>query len=57
MLSALIGLIVTVGSLWALIVWFNEFVFVMKGILPICFFFSGIIAIIAGIAGWRETKR
>ncbi|MFH1379463.1 MAG: hypothetical protein ABII23_04215 [bacterium] len=54
MLSTLVGLIVAVISLCGLIVWFGEFIIVLKGLFPVCFLFGGIVAVIAGIAGWRK---
>lgn len=57
MLSVCIGLIVTAASLWGLIMWRNDFLIVMRGLVPICFMFGGIVAVIAGAVGWRENKK
>lgn len=57
MLSALIGLIVSVLALWGMFVWWNDFLIVLRGLVPVSFVFGGIVAIVAGIAGWHEKRK
>lgn len=57
MLGILIGLIVGIVSFWGLMVWWQDFLVVFRGLMPISFLAGGIIAIIAGIAGWHEAKK
>lgn len=57
MLSALIGLIVSVLALWGMFVWWNDFLIVLRGLVPVSFVFGGIVAIVAGITGWHEKRK
>lgn len=57
MISALIGSIVTVVAVWGVVVFRSEFLLVCKGLFPICFVFGGLIAVISGISGWRESSK
>lgn len=54
MLSALIGLVVSIIAFFGLIMWWNEFLIIFKGFIPISFIFGGIVGIISGISGWRK---
>ena len=57
MLSVIIGVIVVVISFFGLISWWQEFLFLCRGLMPISFLFGGIVAIIAGFTGWSQRKK
>ena len=50
MLSAFFGVLAVLAGLWGIQTWFGDLVHFLKGIIPISLFFSGLIAIIAGLA-------
>lgn len=56
-LSLLIGAIVTVLGLILLIAWWYEFVFLLKGVIPVLLILLGIIAIFAGIAELKDRLK
>jgi CHASE2 domain-containing sensor protein len=56
-LSLLIGAIITVLGLILLIAWWYEFVFLLKGVIPILLILFGIIAIFAGIAELKDRLK
>ena len=53
-LSLLIGAIVAVLGLILLIAWWYEFLFVIRGVLPLILVFGGIIAIAAGLSELKD---
>ena len=54
MLSILIGLIVSALGLVGIIVWIDDMVIFLRGMFPVCFFFSGILAIVAGVSSLKK---
>ena len=50
MLSLIFGLVTMALSIWGLILWRAEFVFFLKGVLPVCFLMGGVVAVIAGLS-------
>ena len=57
MLSMIIGLIVVVIAFLGLISWWQEFLFLCRGLMPISFLFGGAVAIIAGFTGLSQRKK
>jgi hypothetical protein len=56
-LSLLIGSIVTLAGLILLVAWWYEFLFVLRGVLPLLLIFGGVIAIIAGLAELKDALK
>jgi succinate-acetate transporter protein len=56
MLSAVVGLAVSVVSLLVLIRWRWELLVVVKGLLPMSFFVAGLIAVVAGLSAMRKSE-
>ena len=50
MLSAVFGLLAVLLGLWGMFTWGSDLIHFLKGIIPISLFFSGLIAIVAGLA-------
>jgi hypothetical protein len=50
MLSAFLGMLVSVASLWGMWMWRDELMLVLRGLLPLCFFLGGLVAVIAGLS-------
>jgi hypothetical protein len=48
MLSLIIGLITMGLSVVGIILWKDEFLFVLRGAMPVCFLLGGLVAAIAG---------
>lgn len=55
MLSILIGTLVAAASLWGIWQWRSDFTVVVRGILPLCFFLGGVVAIIAGFSSLTRS--
>ena len=53
-LSLLIGAIVTVIGIILLITWWFEFLFFLKGIIPVMLIFGGAIAVAAGFSEFQD---
>lgn len=56
MLSILIGTLVSAASLWGMWQWRAEFMLVVRGILPLCFFLGGVVAVIAGFSALNKPE-
>jgi len=56
MISIIVGLVVAVLGLIGMVVWVWDLMIVLKGALPVCFFFSGILAIIAGVSSFKGSE-
>ena len=54
-LSVLVGGIVLLLGLILLISWWFEFVFLLRGVLPVVLVLGGIIAVLAGISEFKDT--
>ncbi len=55
MLSLIFGLATMAVSLWGLFHWRTEFIFILKGAVPVCFLMGGVVAVIAGISSFGST--
>jgi len=53
-LSLLVGAIVTLVGLILLIAWWYEFMFIIKGIIPIILILGGAVAILSGISEYKD---
>lgn len=56
MTSIIIGFGFIAAGLWGLAVWFQDFVMVLKGIIPISVLLGGIVAVAAGVSSF-QTRR
>ncbi|MEW6040201.1 MAG: hypothetical protein AB1633_01640 [Elusimicrobiota bacterium] len=56
MMALIIGLIVTVVSIWAGLRYLDQVILVLKGSLPLMFLCGGILAIIAGATAIRDES-
>jgi len=56
-LSLLVGAIVSLVGLILLVAWWYEFLFVLRGVIPVMLIFGGIIAVIAGLAELKDTLK
>ncbi|MBI2118749.1 MAG: hypothetical protein HYT97_03875 [Elusimicrobia bacterium] len=54
MMSIVLGLCSLLLGSWGVYFWFGNFIFLLKGLLPISFVCAGIIAILAGISSLRK---
>ena len=50
MISMLFGIVAAACGLWGIFTWWNELLLLLKGLLPISLFFSGIVALIVGVS-------
>jgi hypothetical protein len=57
MLSALVGFVVCVVSLWSIVAWWADVSVVLRGLLPLGFLFGGVVALIAGLSAAKPTVR
>lgn len=55
MLATVVGIAFVVMGLWGMFQWRHEFVFVLKGFLPVSLFLGGIVAAIVGIASLKPS--
>lgn len=55
MLSILVGGIVFLLGLILLISWWFEFLFVLRGVVPGFLVLGGIVAVLAGVAEYKDT--
>jgi hypothetical protein len=55
MLTTLIGLLICAVSGYAVVLWFPEFLTVLKGLLPICFFCGGLVAVVIGLTPQKKS--
>lgn len=56
-LNIVVGLAVAVIGLYLLICWRKDFLFILKGCLPLIFIFGGTLACVAGIAELKDTLK
>lgn len=56
-LSLLIGGIVTLVGLILLIAWWFEFIFILKGIIPLMLIVGGVVAVLAGISEYKDVLK
>lgn len=55
MLSIFVGLVFVAVGIWGIVIWPNDVVSILKGILPLMLLSGGIIAIVAGMARFSDT--
>lgn len=56
-LSVIIGAVVAFVGLVLLIAWWYEFLFLLRGALPIMLLLGGVIALLAGISELKDTLK
>jgi hypothetical protein len=56
-LSLLIGTVAALFGLILLISWWYEFLFVVRGTLPVILVFAGVVAVIAGLSELKDTVK
>jgi len=56
-LSLLIGVVVAILGLILLIAWWYEFMFLVRGCIPIMLIFGGVIAVIAGLSELKDVLK
>jgi len=57
MLTTLVGFLVMAGGVWGMFTWRIELMLVLKGLLPLCFFFGGLVALIVGLAAMKSGEQ
>ncbi len=57
MLAIVFGLLFVVGGIWMIAGWFDSFITVVKGLLPILIFGAGFIAVVAGISSILDAAK
>ncbi len=55
-LSIIIGAVVALLGLWGLAGWWNDFLVVLKGSIPVMLIFGGAIAVIAGFSELKDEQ-
>lgn len=55
-LSVVIGSIVALLGVWGLINWWDDFLLLLRGSVPVMLVFAGIIAVIAGLSEIKDEK-
>lgn len=53
-MSIIVGSIIALLGLWGLIAWWNDFLLVLRGLIPAMLIFGGVIAVIAGLSEIRD---
>ncbi len=53
MLTTLLGLLVTSAGFWGMKLWWNDFLYVLRGLGPVCLIFGGLAAVIIGISNLK----
>ena len=56
-LSLLVGGIVTLLGLILLVAWWYEFMFMLKGIIPLILILGGAVALLAGISEYKDILK
>lgn len=56
-LSLLIGTIVAIFGLILLLAWWYEFMFILRGIIPVILILGGILAVLAGISELKDVLK
>ena len=55
--SLLVGAIVAVVGLILLIAWWYEFMFLLRGIIPVILILGGVVAVAAGLGELKDTLK
>ncbi|MFQ5952751.1 MAG: hypothetical protein ACE5JK_05025 [Candidatus Omnitrophota bacterium] len=56
-LSLLIGAVVAIVGLILLIAWWYEFLFLLRGCIPVTLILGGVIAVIAGLGELKDVLK
>ena len=56
MINVIAGLIAVVLGIWGLKVWWWSFSELLRGLIPLVLFIGGIVAVAAGVGGFKELK-
>ena len=56
-LSLLIGAVVAIVGLILLIAWWYEFLFLLRGCIPVVLLVGGVIGVVAGISEFKEVLK
>ncbi|MGB2630462.1 MAG: hypothetical protein WBD24_02865 [Candidatus Omnitrophota bacterium] len=56
-LSLLIGAVVAIVGLILLIAWWYEFLFLLRGCIPVMFLVGGVIGVVAGLSELKDVLR
>jgi hypothetical protein len=56
-LSLLIGAVVAILGLILLIAWWYEFMFLLRGCIPVMLIFGGVIAVVAGLSELKDVLK
>ncbi|MFH1846896.1 MAG: hypothetical protein ABH869_05010 [Candidatus Omnitrophota bacterium] len=56
-LSLLIGTVIVIIGIILFILWWFEFLFVLRGILPIIIIVAGLVAVAAGISEMKDVSK
>ena len=56
-LSLAIGGVITIVGLILLAMWWKEFLFLLRTIIPVVLILGGVISIIAGISEFKDTHK
>ena len=56
-LSLLIGAVVSILGLILLIAWWYEFLFLLRGCIPVMLIFGGVIAVMAGLSELKDVLK
>jgi succinate-acetate transporter protein len=56
-LSLAIGAVVAIVGFILLAMWWKEFLFLLRVIIPVVLIFGGVISIIAGISEFKDTAK
>ena len=51
MISIFLGMIAAAAGFWGVFVWWNDFLVMAKGLLPVYLFFAGLVAVVVGLSG------
>jgi hypothetical protein len=57
MMSLIVGLSAVSAGLWGMFHWFDQLLFVIKGVVPAMVLMGGAIAVIAGISTFRRPPK
>ena len=56
-LSLVIGIVVTIVGFILLAMWWKEFIFLLRIIIPVVMILGGVISIIAGMSEFKDTHK
>jgi len=57
MIATLIGSVFIVLGFWGILIWFPDFLTVIRGFLPVSLIAGGIIAIASGLGSLRKKRK